>query len=156
MSTEQPPLPQRFLAERRLALVGLSRNPKAFSRGLFRELSSRGYDVVPVSPHMSSVEDRTCHASVVDIKPPVRAALLLTPPDVTAVVVGDCLAAGVRMIWMHRGEGTGAVNHGAATICRDHGVEVVEGACPYMYLPKAAAVHRIHGFFHRLFAPRAA
>ncbi len=152
MSAEPPPLPQRFLEQRRLALVGLSRNPGAFSRGLFRELSSRGYEVVPVSPHMASVEDRTCHVSVVDIKPPVRAALLLTPPDVTAVVVGDCIAAGVRMVWMHRGEGTGAVNHEAATICRAHGVEVVEGACPYMYLPRAAAVHRIHGSFHRLFA----
>jgi uncharacterized protein len=156
MSNEGASLPQRFLAEHRLALVGLSRDPKDFSRGLFRELQSRGYDVVPVSPHLSSVDDRVCHASVLEIQPPIRAALLLTPPPVTALVVGDCIAAGVRMVWMHRGGGTGAVNGDAAELCRAHGLEVVEGACPYMYLPKAAVVHRVHGFLHRLFAPRAA
>ncbi len=156
MSNEGASLPHRFLAERRLALVGLSRDPKAFSRGLFRELLSRGYDVVPVSPHLSSVDDRVCHASVLEIHPQVKAALLLTPPPATALVVRDCIAAGVPMVWMHRGGGTGAVNADAAELCRAHGVEVVEGACPYMYLPKGAVVHRLHGLVHRLFAPRAA
>jgi uncharacterized protein len=156
MSIQTTSLPQRFLAERRLAFVGLSRDPGDFSRGLFRELLRRGYDVVPVSPHMSSVEDRACYVSVREVRPPVRAALLLTPPAVTAQVAGECVAAGVRMVWMHRGEGVGAVNHEAASRCRANGIEVVEGACPYMYLPRTAAVHRIHGFFHRLFAPRAA
>jgi predicted CoA-binding protein len=149
------PLPERFLAERRFALVGVSRDPKDFSRGLLRELLRRGYDVVPVSPHLPRIDDRTCFASVQDIQPPVTAALLLTPPSATAVVAGDCITAGVRMVWMHRGAGVGAVSREAASLCRDHGVEVVEGACPYMYLPRAGAVHRLHGFFHRMFSPAA-
>ena len=39
-----------FLAQRRIAFVGLSRDPKHFSRVVFREMSQRGYDVVPVNP----------------------------------------------------------------------------------------------------------
>ena len=38
-----------FLAQRRIAMVGISREPKNFSVMLFEELSRRGYDVVPVN-----------------------------------------------------------------------------------------------------------
>ena len=39
-----------FLATRRFAVVGVSRNEKDFSRYLLRELLARGYDAVPVNP----------------------------------------------------------------------------------------------------------
>src|SRR5215468_860431 len=38
-----------FLALQRIAMVGVSRNSKDFSRTLFRDLCDRGYDVVPVN-----------------------------------------------------------------------------------------------------------
>ena len=40
----------KFLSNHRIALVGVSRNPQDFSRAVFRELTARGYDVVPVNP----------------------------------------------------------------------------------------------------------
>jgi len=42
-----------FLAQRRIALVGVSRDPRDLSRALFRELRGRGYDVVPVHPQLA-------------------------------------------------------------------------------------------------------
>jgi hypothetical protein len=30
------------------------------------------------------------------------------------------------------------------------GIELVDGACPFMFLPRASFFHRVHGFFHRL------
>ena len=35
-----------FLSLKRIAVVGVSRNPKDFTRSLFREFVRRGYDVV--------------------------------------------------------------------------------------------------------------
>jgi predicted CoA-binding protein len=143
---------RRFLKERRFAFVGLSRDPEDFSRRLFRELLARGYDVVPVNPQLQAVEDRQCYVRLQEISPPVRAALLLTRPAVTEQVVRDAVEAGLSLVWMHRGSGIGAVSPKAAAYCRSHGVEVIEGACPYMFLPRGAVVHRVHGFFHRLLA----
>lgn len=40
-----------FLAEKRIAMVGISRDPANFSVKLFEELCRRGYDVVPVNPN---------------------------------------------------------------------------------------------------------
>ena len=41
---------EEFLALRRVALVGVSRNPGDFSRSLFHDMCERGYDLVPVNP----------------------------------------------------------------------------------------------------------
>jgi len=41
---------QSFLDLKRLAVVGVSRNPTDFTRVLFREFRNRGYDAVPVNP----------------------------------------------------------------------------------------------------------
>jgi predicted CoA-binding protein len=141
---------QDFLAQRRLALVGLSRDQADFSRGLFRELRRRGYDMVPVNPAQQEVEGLRCYARVQDIQPPVDGALIMTPPAQTEAVVRDCLEAGVRRIWLHRATGQGAVSQAALDLCAGEGVQVVAGECPYMFLPNAGGVHRLHGFLRRL------
>jgi len=139
-----------FLAQRRIALVGVSRNPRDMSRSLFRELQKRGYDVVPVHPWLDSVDGVPCAKRVQDVRPPVAGALLMTPPAVTDAVVRDCAEAGIGRVWMHRGAGRGAVSPDAVRFCREHGIAVVDGACPFMLLPGAGLPHRVHGFFARL------
>jgi len=67
-----------FLAQKRIAMIGVSRNPKDFSSALFEELRKRGYDMVPVNPRVSAVLGQPCYARVQDIQPPVDAALLMT------------------------------------------------------------------------------
>jgi predicted CoA-binding protein len=141
---------QRFLACRRLALVGVSRDAKDFSRAVLRAFVERGYDVVPVNPSATEVDGRACQRSVRDVTLPVEAALLLTPPARSAAAVEECLAAGVRQIWFHRGGGPGAASVEALALCERSGIDVVRGACPLMFLPHTGVVHRVHGFFHRL------
>lgn len=144
-------LANQFLAQRRLAVVGVSRDPHDFTRVLLRELKKRQYDVVPVHPWVDRVEDLTCYDRVQSIRPPVDGALLFTPPAITAQVVRDCAEAGVPRVWMHRGAGRGAVNEEAVRFCHEQGIDVVDGACPWMFLPGAGAGHRFHGFLARLF-----
>jgi predicted CoA-binding protein len=140
-----------FLGQHRIALVGVSRDPRDLSRSLFRELRGRGYDVVPVHPVLDSVDGVPCARRLQDVRPPVDGALLMTPPAATELVVRDCAEAGVARVWLHRGAGRGAVSPAAVAYCREHGIAVVEGACPFMFLPAAGLVHRTHGFFARLF-----
>lgn len=140
---------EEFLAQRRLALVGLSRQPADFSRGLFRELVRRGYDMVPVNPAVAEVEGRRCYARVQDIAPQVDGVILMTPPAQTEAAVRDCLEAGIKRVWMHRGAGQGAVSQAALALCRENNLQVVAGECPYMYLPDAGAIHRLHALFRR-------
>lgn len=139
-----------FLAQKRIALIGASRKPGSFSVPMFRELTRRGYDIVPVNPNVTEFQGRRCFARVQDIQPPVQAALLLTSPEVTDTVVRDCAEAGVSRVWMHRAGGQGAVSPQAVDFCRERGIQVVPGQCPLMFLPDSGAVHRFHGFIRKL------
>ena len=140
-----------FLGQQRIALVGVSRDPRDLSRALFKELRTRGYDVVPVHPSLESVDGVPCARRLQDVHPRPDGALLMTPPLVTDRVVRDCAEAGITRVWMHRGAGQGAVNPVAVSYCRDHRIAVVDGACPFMFLRGAGFVHRTHGFLARLF-----
>lgn len=139
--------PERFLAHRRLALIGLSRDPRSLSRALFTELRARGYDVVPVNPSAGSIDGVPCVASVRDIRPPVDGAILMTPASGTADAVHDCAFAGVPRVWLHRGVGPGSVSDEALAACAEERLEVVAGRCAFMDLDHAGWIHRAHAWW---------
>ena len=141
------PTVQEFLSSRRIALVGFSRNPKDFSRMLDAQFRARGYEVVPVHPEATEVDGRRAFPRVGAIDPAVEAALLLVPPAQAEAVVRDCLDAGVRRVWFHRGGGKGSATPEALALCAARGVTPVQGLCPMMVLPGASWPHRLHGWF---------
>ena len=138
-----------FLAQKRIAMVGVSRQTKDFSVLLFKELRQRGYDVVPINPSASDILGQRCFARVQDIQPPVDTALLMTSPSVTETVVEDCAKAGIRRIWMYRAGGDGAVSTKAVEFCKERGIRLIPGECPFMFLP-GNGFHALHGFIRKL------
>jgi hypothetical protein len=141
---------QDFLNHKRIALVGVSHEPKDFSRSVFREFLHHGYDMVPVNPDVPEVEGRTCYRRLQDIQPPVDGVLFMTPPAVTAQLVPDCKAAGVKRAWMFRGVGHGAATNNTVVECEEQGMSVIPGECPFMFLPGPSFIHRAHGFLRRI------
>jgi predicted CoA-binding protein len=141
---------EEFLALRRIAMVGVSRSPEDFSRKLFREMCERGYDMVPVNLVAEEIEGRECFQCLQVVKPAVEGVLVMTPFFETIRVVEDCADAGVRRVWIYRAGGRGAVSQEAVQFCQQNDIRVVDGHCPFMFLPKAAFPHRAHGFFLKL------
>jgi predicted CoA-binding protein len=140
---------RELLSHRRLALVGVSRDQKDFSRMVLRELATRGFDPVPVNPAAAGAEldGRRAVARIGDASPAVEGAIFFTPPGRTAAAVEDALAAGVRRLWLHRGAGPGSTSPEALAACRAAGVEPVTDLCPFMALPRAGWFHRVHALF---------
>jgi predicted CoA-binding protein len=139
-----------FLAQKRIAVVGVSHDPRDFSRSLLRTLRQRGYDVVAVNPQLSSADGAPCFARLTDVTPPVDGALVMTSPAVTDEVVQECAKLRIPRVWMHRSSGNGAVSPQAVEFCEEHGIRVVPGECPYMFLPSESWFHRLHGFMRRI------
>jgi predicted CoA-binding protein len=135
-----------FLSLRRIAVAGVSRHASDFSRGVFRELARRGYDVVPVNPGAAEIEGRRCYGRVAEVVPPPEGVLVLTSPAQSAEVVADALAAGVRHVWLHRGAGRGTATAAAIAACAARGVLPVTDLCPFMALPDVAWPHRLHAW----------
>ena len=126
-------------------MVGVSRDPKDFSRSLFRELCRRGYDMVPVNLFAQELEGRECFQSLQLVRPKVDGVLLMTPFWDTERMVHDCAEAGISRVWMYQAQGRGAVSQEAIEFCRKNDIRVSEG-CPLMFLPTTGLIHRAHGF----------
>jgi len=139
-----------FLALHRIAMVGVSRNPKDFSRLLFREMCDRGYDMVPINLGADEIDERECFHSLQAVKEPVEGVLVMTPFHATLQVVQDCAAAGVRKVWIYRAGGKGAVSPEAIAFCKGNGIRVVDGHCPFMFFPETKFVHRVHGLLQKI------
>ena len=135
---------QDFLAQKRLAVAGVSRESKHFSRVVFRELRSRGYDAVPIHPEADEIEGQHCARDFSEIDPPVDAVLFLTKPDVTDTLAGDCIQSGIHHAWVYR------ASPDAVRRLEKNGVSVVAGECPLMYLPHSALIHRAHGWVRKI------
>ncbi len=143
-----------FLAHKRLAVVGVSRAPRDFSRRLFRDLRNFGYEPIPVNPEAAEIDGVACAARIQQLDPPPSIALLLTRPEVTEQIVRDCREAGVSIVWMYKASGRGAVSQQAIDYCEAYGIRVIPGYCPYMFLQQAGWVHKLHGFFVTLISGR--
>jgi uncharacterized protein len=139
-----------FLAERRIAIIGVSRNSQDFSRSLMREFLQRGYDIVPINPAATEVEGRRCYPTLRELHTPINAALILTAPTETDSVVHQCLAAGVSHIWLYRSGGQGSITTAAIALCREQRVNLIAGECPLMFLPNPALPHVVHGFIRKI------
>jgi predicted CoA-binding protein len=137
---------KEFLALKRVAIVGISHTEADFSRTLWKELRTRGYDVVPVNPTATEIDGEKCFASLNRIPKSVDWVLLMTSPAISEAVVRECAELGIKRVWFHKGGGAGSVSQAALDFCQANGIEVVPGQCPFMFLPDTAFFHRFHGF----------
>jgi predicted CoA-binding protein len=133
-----------FLAQRRLAFVGASHDPKEFSASVYRELKRHGYELFPVNPHAEDVDGDPCVATVGQLPEDLDGAIVMVPASASAEVVEACIEHGIPRVWLHKGAGPSSVSDEAVALCREHGVEVVDGACPMMFMEDASWFHRLH------------
>lgn len=138
-----------FLLQHRIAMVGISRDPKDFSRSLFREMRRCGYDMVPVNLFAEELEGEECFQSLCSVRPKVDAVLLMTPFWEAERVVHQCAEVGIARVWMYRAGKKGAATEKAIDYCRDHDIRVVEG-CPLMFIRGTSFPHHVHGFLLKL------
>ena len=141
---------QDFLSVKRIAMIGISRNPKDFSDKLFEEFCRQGYDMVPVNPAADEIHARKCFRRLQEIDPPVDAVLFMTSPALTEALIDDCIEAKVLRVWLYRAGGQGAVSENAVRKCQEAGIRVVPGECPFMFLRDVGVFHRIHGFVRKI------
>ncbi len=139
-----------FLAQKRIAVFGVSRDSAQAANLVYRNLRKASYEVFAVNPNAAQVEGDPCYADLRSIPGGVDAAVVATTPETTDSVVRACAEQGVSRVWMHRSFGKGSVSAEAAAFCRERGITVIAGACPNMFLPGTDAGHRCMRFVLKL------
>lgn len=135
-------LVQDFLAQKKIAVVGVSDRRETGCNAGYRRFKDAGYAVSAVNPRLSTFEGAPCYPDLKSIPEKPEAVFILASPRVTEQIVQQCVDLGVKHVWMHclmgtkpgLGASSTSVSQEAVQVCRDNGIEVIPGACPNQYL----------------------
>ena len=139
------PIPQNvtgFLAGKRFAVAGVSRDPRQAANAIFRRLLKSGYEVVPVNPRATEVEGVRCYPDLGAISGALDGLVVASPPVASLELVRQCVDRGISRIWFHRSFGQGSVALEAVRECELRGLECIVGGCPLMYCEPVDPFHR--------------
>ena len=142
-----------FLAQKRIAVAGVSRNKSNHPAGnlIYQRLKDTGHDVFAVNPHMPAFGGSRCYPDLKSIPGGVDGVVIVTRPETTARIVRECADAGVRRVWMHSSTAKGSsVSADAVEFCRQHDISVIAGACPMMFGPGVDFGHTCLRLFLKL------
>jgi predicted CoA-binding protein len=140
-----------FLANKRVAVTGVSREPKGHgSNVVYKRLRERGYEVFAVNPNADKVEGDPCYHDLRSIPGGVDAVVIGTRPEIADVTMRECADLGIKHVWMHRSFGAGSVSEAATVHGRERGIAVIDGGCPCMFDPTADLAHKAMRFVFAL------
>ena len=135
-------LVQDFLAQKKIAVVGVSDKRDTGCNLTYKKLKENGYQVYAVNPHISGYEGTTCYPDLKSIPEKVDAVFILASPKVTEQIVQQCVDLGIKHVWMHCMMGTKpglaaamtSVSQPAVELCKTNGISVIPGSCPNQFL----------------------
>jgi uncharacterized protein len=135
-------LVQNFLAQKSIAVVGISNTRDSGCNLNYDKFKAAGYTVYAVSPNTAEFQGDPCYPDLKSIPEKPDAVFIFASPKVTEQVVQQAVEVGVKHVWMHcmmgtkpgLAEGMTSVSQDAVRLCRENGIEVIPGTCPAQFL----------------------
>jgi predicted CoA-binding protein len=135
-------LVQDFLAQKKIAVVGVSDKRETGCNLAYRKFKQAGYSVSAVNPRLTTFENDPCYPDLKSIPEKPDAVFILTNPKVTEQMIQQCVDLGIQRVWMHCLMGTKpglaagmtSVSPDAVRMCNEHGITVIPGSCPNQFL----------------------
>jgi uncharacterized protein len=131
-----------FLAQKKIAVVGVSDKRETGCNAGYKRFKEAGYDVYAVNPRIATFQGAPCYPDLKAIPEKPDAVFILASPKVTEMIVQQCVELGVKHVWMHcmmgtkpgLASGTTSVSQNAVQMCRENGITVIPGTCPNQFL----------------------
>jgi predicted CoA-binding protein len=151
-------LVQDFLAQKKIAVVGVSDNRETGCNLAYRKFKESGYAVSAVNPRLTSFEGDPCYPDLKSIPEKPEAVFILTNPKVSDEIVQQCVDLGIQRVWMHCLMGTKpglaasmtSVSQDAVRMCHENGIEVIPGSCPNQFLKPDFGHTLMRGMFRTI------
>ena len=115
-----------------IAMVGASPDKTKFSYGVLRVLNETGYDMIPVNPRpgLEEIRGLKVYPSLAAIDRPVDMVEVFRRPEDLMGVTKEAIAIGAKVLWGQ----IGVVDHAAAQLAEEAGMQVVMDKCPKIEL----------------------
>lgn len=152
------PLVQEFLAQKKIAVVGVSDRRETGCNAAYHKFQAAGYQVSAVNPRLTQFQGAPCYPDLKAIPETPDAVFILANPQVTDQIVQQCVDLGIKHVWMHCMMGVKpglasnmtSVSQAAVQKCRENDIQVIPGTCPNQYLKPDighAMMRRLFGLF---------
>ncbi len=156
MNSEIAAAIQRFLSQKKLAVVGYSWGSDDSASHIAPKLVALGYYVVAISTTRESVKGCETVRALTDIPSDVGGVIVTGDHHLSAQVVEVCAQKGIQLVWLHCMLGTSPkrwmrkVEHAVSSVggnairqAHAHGVTLIPGGCPMMFCREADLPHRL-------------
>ncbi len=87
----------------RIAVVGASNNPKKYGNIIVRNLSEKGYTVLPINPREKEIAGLPAWPDLASAPRPIDIVNFVTPPAVTRKVLEEVARLGLPNVWLQEG-----------------------------------------------------
>ncbi len=124
---------EEFLAQKNIAVTGVSREHPDAANGIYKKLKKEGYNVYAINPNAEEVEGDKCYPNVQALSGQIDGVVIASHPKVTMQIMEDCATAGIKRVWIHRSIGDGSMDETAVTFGKEHNMTVIPGGCPMMF-----------------------
>jgi len=114
-----------FMAQKRFAVVGATTDTNKYGNEIFRNLTSRGYEVYPVNPRLKELEGTKCYPNLSNIPVKVDVVDFVVRPSVTEEILKECKELELDRIWLQ----PGSESEAAVDFCNENNLKVVHGVC---------------------------
>ncbi len=136
-----------FLSNHKIAIAGVSRDPRKFGYQVFKQLKEKGFEVFPVNPETDNIAGTPCFRSVSALPLSVHSLVIITPKKQTRDVVAEAMAKGIDNIWIQQMSDTPE----AIELTKSHPVNLVVKECILMHTDPVTGIHKFHRNIKRFF-----
>jgi hypothetical protein len=136
-----------FLANRKIAIAGASRDRKKFGFAVMEKLKQAGVDIYPINPNTDLLHGERCYRNVSFLPEDTGGLLVMTPKPETAGVVEAAIKKGIRNIWIQQMSETPE----AIKLAESGHVSLITGQCILMFAEPVDSIHKFHRAIKRLF-----
>jgi predicted CoA-binding protein len=142
-----------FLAQKRIAVTGVTRKRDDAANLVYRKFKAAGYQVFAVNPNAAEFDGDPCYPDLRAVPGPVDAVFIVNRPEISLQIVQQCVELGIKRVWLHCSMGTNpkfvpaisSASPDILSLCHENGIAVIPGACPNMFFQPDPAHSMMRG-----------
>ena len=137
----------QFLAPKKMAIAGVSRNTKKFGYAIFNELRQKGFDICPVNPNADEIDGVKCYKSISELPAEFEKLFVVTPKNETDLILKQASEKGIKHIWVQQMSDSKETSR----IAKENGIELIDKECIFMFAEPVTSVHKFHRLIWNIF-----
>ena len=131
---------QDFIGQKKVAVVGASRQGNKFGNSAAKELQERGYEVFYIHPEIDEIDGQPTYPNLDAVKDQAESVWISIPAERGENVLREAAAAGLTKVWIQQG----GTSPQLEKLADELGLELIAGKCILMYAEPVRSFHKFH------------